>query len=278
MAFWDKLDPSGYVEDRRGMGIGLGAGALSVGIIFILGFFGVNIDPQLVNQLVQLTGVGESSQTQDGQFQGSDSYETFTKSVLGSTDTFWTSQFQASGSTYEKPRLVLFRDATQSGCGLATSQVGPHYCPADNTIYLDETFFDVLVQLGGSNGDVAQAYVLAHEVGHHVQNLTGTLSNVQNDPNYGATGSDSLAVKLELQADCYAGLWARSVKDQGIFENENEINEAISAAEAVGDDRIQSSSQEGVNPETWTHGSAEQRVEAFKKGYASDTMTTCSLN
>ncbi len=282
MANWDQLGTDGNVDDRRGMGggFGLGSSLLTFGAVMILGFFGINADPRLVAELVQLTGIGSSSQTtQSAQYQGKDSYEQFTRSVLGSTNDFWTKQFTTTSRGYEQPKLVLFRGATQSGCGVATSDVGPHYCPNDNTIYLDETFFDVLKQqLGGSNGDVAQAYVIAHEVGHHVQNQLGTMDQVQNSSAYQATGENSLSVKLELQADCYAGLWARSVKDQGIFENDQEINEALSAASAVGDDRIQKETTGSVSPETWTHGSAEERVASFKRGYQSTSMQVCSLD
>ena len=282
MANWDQLGTDGNVDDRRGMGggFGLGSSLLTFGAVMILGFFGINADPRLVAELVQLTGIGSSSQTtQSAQYQGKDSYEQFTRSVLGSTNDFWTKQFTTTSRGYEQPKLVLFRGATQSGCGVATSDVGPHYCPNDNTIYLDETFFDVLKQqLGGSNGDVAQAYVIAHEVGHHVQNQLGIMDQVQNSSAYQATGENSLSVKLELQADCYAGLWARSVKDQGIFENDQEINEALSAASAVGDDRIQKETTGSVSPETWTHGSAEERVASFKRGYQSTSMQVCSLD
>lgn len=281
MAFWDNLGTDGNVDDRRGTGggFGMGSGLLTLGAVMILGFFGITADPQLIAQLVQLTGIGSSSQTsQSTEFQGNDSYEKFTRQVLGSTDMFWAKLFSSTNAAYEKPRLVLFRGATQSGCGVATTDVGPHYCPNDRTVYLDETFFDVLKQqLGGSNGDVAQAYVIAHEVGHHVQNVSGVMEQVQNDPSYQATGNNSLSVKLELQADCYAGLWARSVKDQGIFENDQEINEALSAASAVGDDRIQKESTGSINPETWTHGSAEERVASFKRGYTNTSMQVCSL-
>jgi predicted metalloprotease len=167
--------------------------------------------------------------------------------------------------------LVLFRGATNSGCGYASSQSGPHYCPTDQTIYLDETFFDELqARFGGSNGDVAQAYVLAHEAGHHAQNQLGIMDEVQ------ASGYDNdLSVKLELQADCFAGLWAYSVKDLGVFE-EGEIQEAISAAEAVGDDNIQSRTQGQVNPETWTHGSSAQRIDWFNRGFNSGQINSCN--
>jgi predicted metalloprotease len=271
MAVWDNLG-SGNVEDRRGMGgVGLGGGGLLIGIVlfFALSYMGVQVDPALLEQVATSTGSSQSTE-QPSEFQGKDSYETFAGAVLGSTNTFWSSKI----ATYSEPKLVLFRDATRSGCGVATSQVGPHYCPADTTIYLDETFFDVLRQLGGSNGDVAQAYVIAHEVGHHVQNASGTMDSVTNNPNYQWAGDNSLSVQLELQADCYAGLWANSLKGKGVFDD-NEINEAILAAEAVGDDRIQSQTQGTINPETWTHGSSAERVKAFNQGYSIGNLKVC---
>ena len=284
MAIWDKLGRSGNVEDRRGtesslLPFGLGSGVLTTGVVLILGVLGYNVDPTLVDQLIQLSGVtSTTTQTeQPAEFKGVDDYEAFASAVLGSTNQYWKSALKGTSTSYIDPRLVLFRDSTSSGCGIATADVGPHYCPADQTIYLDETFFDVLKErLGGSNGDVAQAYVLAHEVGHHVQHLTGTMASIQNDPEYQTTGANSLSVRLELQADCYAGLWANSIRDRGVFENDQEINEALDAAAAVGDDRIQSSSG-GVNPETWTHGSSEQRTSAFKAGWSSGDLGRCSL-
>lgn len=276
MAVWDNLG-SGNVEDRRGMGgIGMGLGGSLVGIVMFLAlsYMGVQIDPVLLEQVA--SNVGSSSQTteQPAEFKGKDSYETFVSSVLGSNNTYWQQEFSQNGKQYTDPRLVLFRDSTQSGCGIATTQVGPHYCPNDQTIYLDETFFDVLSQLGGSNGDVAQAYVIAHEAGHHVQNQLGTMNQIMTSSDYQRTGENSSSVRLELQADCYAGLWAHSLRGRGVFDN-NEINEAILAAEAVGDDRIQAKTQGSINPETWTHGSSKDRVEAFNNGYNSGNFGMC---
>lgn len=275
MALWDKLGSSGNVEDRRGMNsLGLGGGLITAVVVLGLGYFGINVDPALISQLLSASGVTSSEQSSE--FKGNDSYESFARSVIGSTNTYWSGQL-GEQTPYNGPRLVLFRDATQSACGIATSDVGPHYCPNDATIYLDETFFDVLQkQYGGSSGDVAQAYVMAHEVGHHVQNITGTMQQVQSDLSYQATGENSLSVRLELQADCYAGSWAHSLRDKGVFESPREIQEAIDAASAVGDDRIQSTSG-SVNPETWTHGSSEQRVASFNNGWNSGDYTVCKL-
>jgi predicted metalloprotease len=271
MADWGKILSTGNVEDRRGSPIGLiggGAGLLGVGIALLMSFLsGQPIDVSTVLSELQQSA-GQSSLTSE-EFQGQDDYEKFTSAVLGSNNDVWRQIFEKSGRQYEEPRLVLFRNATQSGCGIATSDVGPHYCPADATIYIDETFYDVLkTQFGAEGGDVAEAYVLSHEVGHHVQNQLNIM-------NASSTLSSSDSINIELQADCFAGIWAHSVADLGIFQP-GEINEAIDAAAAVGDDRIQSKVQGQTTPETWTHGSSEQRVNWFNKGYTSGVPAQCN--
>jgi uncharacterized protein len=200
-----------------------------------------------------------------GQYEGEDAYELFASTVLGSNDEVWSALFSNEGMAYDRPQLVLFRTATESECGVATSEVGPHYCFLDNTIYLDETFFQELTnRFGAKGGDVAQGYVIAHEVGHHVQNQLGTLARAGNQP-----------VEVELQADCFAGVWAHYLDDKNIFEP-GEINEAVDAAAAVGDDRIQSRVLGYINPETWTHGSSAQRVQWFNAGYKSGQINDCN--
>ncbi|MBP9667806.1 neutral zinc metallopeptidase [Candidatus Saccharibacteria bacterium] len=287
MALWDKLGNSGNVEDRRGtetplLPPGISGSVITLGIVLVLGLLGVRVDPALLQQVIDASGVAtQTRQTgqQPTEYQGSDSYETFASTVVGSASQYWSNAVRAQGLTYSEPRLVLFRTATRSGCGIATTDMGPHYCPNDQTIYLDETFFDVLsAKLGGSNGDVAQAYVIAHEMGHHAQNVLGTMEKVQSSSGgLASTGEDSLSVKLELQADCYAGLWANSIRDRGVFESPDEIQEAMSAASAVGDDRIQANSTGYVNPETWTHGSAAQRVQWFTRGWETGVVSQCQL-
>ena len=275
MALWDNLGTSGNVEDRRGMaGVGLGGGLVGIVLFLALSYTGVQIDPAVLEQIAG--GVSGTSQTTEqlSEFQGKDSYETFVSTVLGSTNAYWKKTMLQENKPFTEPRLVLFRDATRSGCGVATTQVGPHYCPLDQTIYLDETFFDVLVQLGGSNGDVAQAYVIAHEAGHHAQQALGIMDRVESDPAYERTGENSLSVKLELQADCFAGLWAHSLRDRNVFQP-GDIEQAIKAAEAVGDDRIQAETQGSINPETWTHGSSAERVKAFNRGYDTGKLSVC---
>jgi uncharacterized protein len=271
MADWGKILSTGNVEDRRGSPMGLiggGAGLLGVGIALLVSFLsGQPIDVSTVLSELQQSA-GQSSLTSE-EFQGQDDYEKFTSTVLGSNNDVWRQIFEKSGRQYEEPRLVLFRNATQSGCGIATSDVGPHYCPADATIYIDETFYDVLkTQFGAEGGDVAEAYVLSHEVGHHIQHQLEII-------NTSSTPGSSDSINIELQADCFAGVWAHSVADLGIFQP-GEINEAIDAAAAVGDDRIQAKVQGQVTPETWTHGSSEQRVSWFNKGYTTGAPAQCN--
>ncbi|MBL8159083.1 neutral zinc metallopeptidase [Candidatus Saccharibacteria bacterium] len=274
MAYWDKITSRGNVEDRRSLGPGLiGGGLGALGIIISLAVSLLGGDPAVVqNALEQLQTVpGQSQQAESGEFAGEDSYETFATKVLGSNNELWNGIFSRNNLSYQEPRLVLFRGATSSGCGAATSAVGPHYCPADQTIYLDETFFDELKnRFGASGGDVAEAYVIAHEVGHHVQQQLGVMQEVQ-----AAGNSNEQSVRLELQADCFAGIWSRSVAKAGVLEP-GEIREAIDAAEAVGDDRIQQKTQGQVSPETWTHGSSEQRATWFNRGYDSGAPTSCN--
>lgn len=280
MAYWDKILSRGNVEDRRGMGpIGLSGSGL-VGIILVAAFSllsGADPSTTLNNVLSQLQQSQAEQQTVDpNAFAGEDSYEVFTSTVLGSTNDLWTSIFAQSDRTYQPPELVLFRSATNSSCGVASSEVGPHYCPADRTIYLDETFFDVLQsRFQAKGGDVAQAYVIAHEVGHHVQNLLGIMNGAEYRNVAERRGERQASVLLELQADCFAGVWAHSVAQQGVFE-QGEFNEAVDAARAVGDDRIQKIANGRVNPESWTHGSSEQRSHWLNVGYETGRPAQCN--
>jgi predicted metalloprotease len=282
MANWDNIGSIGDVEDRRGASpLLLGGGGLGlIGVVVVLAFnllTGGSID--LNSTLNQLQQTQVAPQSQSGQFAGEDSYEKFAGHVLGSTNEAWSGIFAASGKQYHNPKLVLFRSYTPSACGGASSEVGPHYCPADQTIYLDETFFDEMTnRLGASKeatGDVAQAYVIAHEVGHHVQNQLGTMDQLGGLLGSNSPDANVASVKLELQADCFAGVWAHAVSSKGIFEP-NEVNEALAAAASVGDDRIQKAIQGRVTPETWTHGSSEQRVQWFNNGYKAGKPADCN--
>lgn len=278
MALWDKIASQGNVEDRRGAALG-GGGLGLAGILIVVAlsvFGGEDLATTIGRLLSQLPSTSTSQQLQPDEFRGDDDYERFASAVIGSTNDVWKQQFETQGTQYREPRLVLFRSATQSGCGIASSQSGPHYCPEDSTIYLDETFFDELTsRLGAQGGDVAEAYVLAHEVGHHVQNQLGTLQNVMVKQQEQPDRANELSVRLELQADCLAGVWAHSVRNLSIFAP-GEINEAVDAAQAVGDDRIQQRVNGQVSPETWTHGSAAQRVEWFNRGLDGGQLSTCT--
>lgn len=263
MANWGNILSRGNVEDRRSLAPAVGGVSLTT-IVLLLAFnFLTGGDfSDVVTQL-------ESVPTQNRQtvlseeFAGEDDYEVFASTVLGSTNDLWTEKFNELTLSYEPPRLVLFRTATQSGCGTASSQVGPHYCPLDRTIYLDETFFDELVnRFGAQGGDVAEAYVMAHEVGHHVQNELHLLRGN--------------SISVELQADCFAGMWANSIRHLEVF-GPGEVEEAMDAAAAVGDDRIQETVTGFSTPETWTHGSSEQRMHAFTTGYESGSLSACGV-
>lgn len=268
MAFWDKITSRGNVEDRRGLSPAVGGLSLTgIALLFAVNYL-LGGDPIDVLNQIQEVGIQQNQTLTDtSQFEGEDSYEVFASTVLGSNNEAWQTIFNSQGKTYIEPKLVLFRQATKSQCGLSTSAVGPHYCPPDQTIYLDETFFDELTtRLGAQGGDVAEAYVIAHEVGHHVQNQLGLLDT---------SNSNDDSIKTELQADCFAGLWAYTIRDLGIFEP-GEIQEAMDAAAAVGDDRIQERVTGQVNPETWTHGSSEQRIQAFTTGFNSGKYESCT--
>lgn len=270
MADWGKILSRGNVEDRRGGGALMGGGLGIVGVAVVLLFNIISGNPiDLTSLLGQIESSSTESSLTNQDFAGADDYETFTSTVLGSNNQFWQDVFARNNRSYSEPRLVLFRTATTSGCGIASSDVGPHYCPADQTIYIDETFFAELQQrFKAQGGDVAEAYVISHEVGHHVQHLLSTLDQASQEGN-------QASIAIELQADCYAGSWANSIAHLNVFEP-NEINEAIDAAAAVGDDRIQQSVSGQISPETWTHGSSEQRVHWFTTGFNSGDPATCT--
>jgi uncharacterized protein len=269
MANWDTIQSRGEVDDRRGMAtglssIGIGGMVLLMGLTYLMGGNPLDVLLQIdPNQLRTTTNT-----EQPAEYAGQDSYEVFASTVLGSTNDIWNTLFQKQNKEYIAPKLVLFRDGTTSACGGAVSMVGPHYCPLDQTIYLDETFFDQLTdRLGARGGDVAEAYVIAHEVGHHVQELQGSLQ---------ARRSNEDSIKVELQADCYAGVWAHSVSQLNVF-TPGEIAEAMDAAAAVGDDRIQEMTQGSVHKESWTHGSSADRVKWFTKGFEEGTIQACTM-
>ncbi|HEX6095672.1 MAG TPA: neutral zinc metallopeptidase [Thermoanaerobaculia bacterium] len=198
----------------------------------------------------------------------------FISDALDDTQNTWEKIFQQEGMQYQRARLVLFRDLTPSACGTGQAASGPFYCPSDGKVYLDLSFFDELDRRFGAPGDFAQAYVLAHEIGHHVQNLVGTSTRVQEAMQRDQRNANEYSVRLELQADCYAGVWAASAQQRGVLET-GDVEEGLGAASAVGDDRIQEMSGRGVNPDAFTHGSAAQRAEWFTRGLKSGRIRDC---
>ena len=280
---WQGRRESGNVEDRRGMsaGGGLAVGGGLIGAIFlVIKFLLGGGDPsQLPQQIPQ-----ESRELTAEEKAKDDERAHFVKVVLADTEDVWAEIFQKMGKPYEKPTLVLFRDATESGCGYASSATGPFYCPGDEKLYIDLSFYQQLQERFNAPGDFPMAYVVAHEVGHHIQNLLGISEKMSRLRQQLSEGEyNKYSVKMELQADFLAGVWAKYESNKQLLEV-GDIEEAMSAAQAIGDDRLQRQSQGYVVPESFTHGTSEQRVYWFKKGYQTgdirqgDTFNDPSLN
>lgn len=252
-----------------------GVGGLGIiGVILALLLGGGGGGGGLEDILGQL-GAAPETPTQTAPATNDDASE-FVRAVLGTTETLWNDIFTQAGLDYREPTLVLFTGSTASGCGGATSAIGPHYCPLDETIYIDLGFYDQLqARFGSSGGDFAEAYVTAHEVAHHVQNLLGVSDQVNEISSQDPSQRNPLSVRLELQADCFAGVWSNSIYQRGDVLEPGDVDEALSAAAAVGDDRIQQTSTGRINPEAWTHGSSEQRVNWFNRGYTTGDPNQC---
>jgi predicted metalloprotease len=268
---WFGRRESDNVEDDRGGGGGGGRFALGGGIVSIIAlaiyyFTGVDTS-QLLNQ-VTTNSQPQTEQHANDPNAPEDKQKQFVRVVLADTEDIWTKIFSDMGKTYEKPRLVLFTDAIRSGCGNASSATGPFYCPADAKVYIDLSFYDELQNRFGAAGDFAQAYVIAHEVGHHIQNLLGTSAKMDEARNrLSETAYNKLSVKLELQADFYAGVWAHYEQNLKNVLDPGDIEEALTAANAIGDDRLQKQATGHVEPDSFTHGTSAQRMYWFKKGY-----------
>ena len=271
---WRGRRTSGNLEDRRGRGGGAirmggigGAGAI---VVLLIGMFlGVDVTPLLQG------GGPVVSERQSGPNTIDDSTEEFVGVVLAETEDVWGQIFAASNLTYQDPRLVMFSGVTSSGCGTAQSAMGPFYCPNDQTIYLDTDFFELMSQRFGASGDFARAYVIAHEVGHHVQDELGTLGQVnQQRARLGEREANALSVRVELQADCYSGIWARAASDR-LKLTDQDIRDALATAAAIGDDALQQASRGVVVPDSFTHGTSEQRQTWFDKGYRTGDPAAC---
>lgn len=268
---------SNNVEDRRGKGGAMKAGGLGLGGIVIVGLIwlltGKAPDSSTLQQLTQ----GNTTEYTDGKDYSQVDVElmTFCKQILAGTEDVWTAEFKKMGRTYQPPKMVIFSDAVSSGCGNATSAAGPFYCSADQTVYLDLEFFKSMRSQIGADGDFAYAYVIAHEVGHHVQNLLGTLSEAhQQMARYGqnSAGYNQISVRLELQADFYAGVWA--YHDNKMFGSleDGDIEEALNAASKIGDDYLQKQAYGRTMPETFNHGTSQQRMRWLKKGLSTGSV------
>jgi predicted metalloprotease len=221
-------------------------------------------------------GFGQAAPSQtDLEKAPADDPAKFVDFVAGDVETTWKRLFSQSGQAYEPTVVVLYDNGVQSGCGTTSNQVGPFYCPLDRKVYLDLTFMQQLQQQLGANGDFAQAYIVAHEIGHHVQNLLGVMDDVDKARQENPEDANALSVRLELQADCLAGIWGHSANAQGDLLEPGDLEEGLNAAAAVGDDRIQKGAGRQVDPDSFTHGTGEQRVAWFKKGFESGDPTAC---
>ena len=272
MVIWGRSRQSTNIRDLRGKGGLAGGGCLTLVIIIVALIFG--IDPRPLLQM------GESVQTAPTEGTGTvdpnDEQARFVGAMLGETEDVWNAIFAANGGDYQEPVLTLFDGAVRSGCGNASAAVGPFYCPLDQGVYLDLSFFRELSERFGAPGDFAAAYVIAHEVGHHVQNLTGVSEQTRRaQQSMGQAEANEVSVRVELQADCYAGVWANHAQAQRQILEPGDIEEGLAAAAAIGDDRLQRQSGGQVVPESFTHGSSAQRVRWFSRGFQSGDPNQC---
>lgn len=280
---WEGGRKSDNVNDRRGAGGGgsfrLGTGRLGLGGIAVVVVISLLMgkDPlQMLGLVGQMTG-GAPAPAEQQAAPVNDRDSDFVRVILGSTEDVWHSQFNAADRSYTPPKLVMFSGSVQTACGGATSASGPFYCPGDQQVYLDTSFFDEMKSRLGGGGDFANAYVIAHEVGHHLQTLLGYSKNLDAARAQGETvaGDDGPSVRLELQADCLAGVWAHDAQQQMKWLEAGDIEQALSTATAIGDDRLQKQAQGTVVPDSFTHGSSAQRVKWFKVGFENGSVAKC---
>ncbi|WP_313329135.1 KPN_02809 family neutral zinc metallopeptidase [Stutzerimonas balearica] len=275
---WKRARRSDNVVDARGrsgMRLGGGLGLGGIVIVVVLGLLTGQDPLQLLGQLAGQDG--STVQQQRPSATGDDPQVDFVRAILGDTEDTWQALFRQSGEQYRDPTLVLFRGGVNSACGFASAAVGPFYCPGDQQVYLDLQFFDEMARRFSAAGDFAQAYVIAHEVGHHVQTLLGVSQQVQQARARGARleGDNGLLVRQELQADCLAGIWAHHAQQRHDWLEQGDLEEALNAASAIGDDRLQQQSQGRVVPDAFTHGTSAQRVRWFRTGFDSGEPGRC---
>ncbi|MWN05533.1 neutral zinc metallopeptidase [Gilliamella sp. Pas-s95] len=281
---WKDQRESDNIEDRRsqsssGMGTAIpikGKGKIALFIVVLVaGYYGVDLTGLLSSDLT----TSDSTQQTSSEYTADDREAAkFTSVILASTEDYWSEQFQRLGKTYVPPKLVLYTHSTQTSCGTGQAVMGPFYCNIDKTVYLDLSFYQEMKQRLGGGGDFAQGYVIAHEIGHHVQNLLGTFNQVaQLTQDQSDTVKNQISVKLELQADCYAGMWggATQCKKKNILEV-GDIEQALKTAQAIGDDRLQQQSGGYVMPDSFTHGSSKQRYTWFKQGFDNGSISQCN--
>jgi len=266
--------PSGGGMGRRGGGLSIGTIIFLVVIYFIFKAMGIDL-LQIMDGGMTTGGPGYEQSESGNQTPASDEMTAFVRTVLAETEDTWNGIFKSMGRQYEEPRLVLFSGQTQSACGFASAATGPFYCPSDHKVYLDTAFFNQLSRQFGASGDFAEAYVVAHEVGHHVQNLLGILPKFnQARQHMSEADANKMSVRVELQADCLAGIWGKFTEQKGILEA-GDLEEALNAAQKIGDDTLQKRSQGYVVPESFNHGTSEQRARWFKRGFESGQLSAC---
>jgi uncharacterized protein len=276
-----RISPTGRsrnLEDRRGArGLGGGFGRIGLGSIILVVILSLVFKQNPLSLLGLLQGGGGAT-APVGEAPVEDAAEEptvrFLSAVLDSTQSFWAQEFQRAGGQYQDAKLVLFRDATSTACGYGQAASGPFYCPGDHNVYIDLGFYDELQRRFGAPGDFAQAYVLAHEIGHHVQRQLGTEEQVRQLQRQRPDAANQLSVLMELQADCYAGAWAHRAAQQGLLE-QGDIEEGLGAAAAVGDDRLQRAETGTVSPDAFTHGTSEQRMSWFRRGFETGNPDAC---
>ncbi len=275
---WKRARRSSNVEDRRGRRVaaGGGLGLVGIGIVLVIGLL-LGKSPMEMLGLVQQLNQGAPGANPTPDASTDPESNAFIEAILGETEDVWTELFAERGARYPAPTLVLFSGQVRSACGRASSAMGPFYCPGDNRVYIDTSFFDQMERRLGGGGDFAEAYVIAHEVGHHVQTVTGTTDGVTRARRQGESveGAEGLLVRQELQADCYAGVWGHRAQQRHQWLEPGDIEEALNTASAIGDDRLQRESRGTVVPDSFTHGTAAQRVRWFRRGFESGDPADC---
>jgi predicted metalloprotease len=276
----DESPRSDNVEDERGSGIGRRGAGIGIGtiVIVVIGYF-MGVNPSTLLSL--LNGGDPQAVTAPSQAPApadpNDPQVDFVRAILGDTEAVWGVYFQGLGKTYTRPKLVLFSDQVGSACGLASSAAGPFYCPGDQKVYIDLSFYRQLATEFGAPGDFARAYVIAHEVGHHVQNLLGITDSAEQAERRagGRSGANRVSIRIELQADCFAGVWAQQANRARKILEPGDLDQGLAAASSVGDDTLQKRTQGTVVPDSFTHGTSAQRVRWFRRGFDSGKIDSC---